>query len=73
MVRKADLIKICEKCPDCAFLCFTNAAIIDEAFCQDMLRVANFIPAISAESTEETTDERRGKGTYAKIMQPWSS
>ncbi len=68
MVRKADLIKICEKYPDCAFICFTNATLIDEAFCEDMLRVANFIPAISAEGTEKTTDERRGKGTYAKIM-----
>lgn len=68
MVRKADLIKICEKYPDCIFLCFTNATLIDEAFCDEMIRVANFVPAISAEGTEATTDERRGKGTYAKIM-----
>ena len=27
----ADLIRICEKHPDCAFLCFTNATLIDEA------------------------------------------
>ncbi|MDM8274096.1 hypothetical protein [Enorma phocaeensis] len=32
-----------------------------------MARVANFVPAISAEGTETTTDARRGKGTYAKI------
>lgn len=68
MVRKRDLIRICEKYPDCAFLCFTNATLIDEEFCEDMIRVANFIPAISAEGTEATTDARRGKGTYAKIM-----
>lgn len=68
LVRKADLIRICENYPDCAFLCFTNATLIDDAFCQDMVRVANFVPAISAEGTEATTDARRGKGTYAKIM-----
>lgn len=67
LVRKDDLIRICERYPDCAFLCFTNATLIDEAFCQDMIRVANFVPAISAEGNEHTTDERRGDGTYAKI------
>ena len=67
LVRKDDLIRICEKYPDCAFLCFTNATLIDEAFCQDMIRVANFVPAISAEGNEHTTDARRGDGTYAKI------
>ncbi len=67
LVRKADLIKICERHPDCAFLCFTNSTLIDEAFCQDMIRVGNFVPAISAEGNEHTTDARRGEGTYAKI------
>ncbi len=67
LVRKADLIRICEKHPDCAFLCFTNATLIDEAFCQDMIRVGNFVPAISAEGNEHTTDARRGEGTYCKI------
>ena len=67
LVRKADLIRICERYPDCAFLCFTNATLIDEAFCQEMIRVANFVPAISAEGNEHTTDARRGEGTYAKI------
>ena len=67
LVRKHDLIKICEKHQDCAFLCFTNSTLIDEAFCDDMIRVANFVPAISAEGNEHTTDARRGEGTYAKI------
>ena len=67
LVRKADLIRVCERYPDCVFLCFTNATLIDEEFCQDMIRVANFVPAISAEGNEHTTDARRGDGTYAKI------
>lgn len=69
LVRKADLIKICEKHPDCMFLCFTNSTLIDEKFCQDIIRVGNFVPAISAEGNEHTTDARRGEGVYFKIEQ----
>ena len=67
LVRKHDLIRLCEKHQDCAFLCFTNATLIDEEFCLDMIRVKNFIPAISAEGDERATDSRRGEGVYEKI------
>ena len=67
LVRKHDLINLCKAHPDCAFLSFTNATLIDEEFVQDMIRVANFVPAISVEGFEEATDARRGKGTYAKV------
>lgn len=68
LVRKADLIRLCEKHDDCVFLCFTNATLIDEKFADEMLRVKNFIPAISLEGDEEATDSRRGKGTYRKVI-----
>ena len=68
LVRKKDLIRLCETHSDCQFLCFTNATLIDEAFANEMLRVKNFIPAISIEGFEEATDGRRGKGTYQKVM-----
>lgn len=68
LVRKKDIIRLCEKHPDCEFLSFTNATLIDEAFCEDMLRVKNFVPAISVEGFEEQTDSRRGKGTYAAVV-----
>lgn len=67
LVRKKDIIRLCEKHNDCVFLCFTNATLIDEQFCEDMLRVGNFVPAISAEGNEETTDFRRGEGVYNRI------
>lgn len=67
LVRKHDLIRLCEAHPDCSFLCFTNATLIDEDFCQDLLRVSNFVPAISAEGSREATDARRGEGTYDKV------
>ena len=69
LVRKADLIKICEKHSDCEFLAFTNGTLIDEAFCKDMLRVKNFVPAISVEGFEERNDSRRGNGVYNKDME----
>jgi len=68
LVRKNDIIKLCEKHSDCYFLSFTNSTLIDQAFCDEMLRVQNFIPAISVEGFEEATDSRRGEGTYKKIM-----
>ena len=68
LVRKADIIRLCESHPDSEFSAFTNGTLIDEAFADEMLRVKNFIPAISAEGFEESTDSRRGNGTYKKIM-----
>lgn len=44
MVRKDDIIKLCEAHPDCAFLAFTNGTLIDEKFADEMLRVKNFVP-----------------------------
>lgn len=68
LVRKQDIIKICEMHPDCEFLSFTNGTLIDEAFCKDMLRVKNFVPAISLEGFEEANDGRRGQGVYKKVQ-----
>lgn len=68
LVRKTDLIRLCEKHDDCVFLSFTNATLIDEKFADEMLRVKNFVPAISLEGNEEATDSRRGKGTYQKVI-----
>ena len=68
LVRKKDIIKLCEKHQDCAFHCFTNGTLIDEEFCKDMLRVGNFIPSISIEGFETENDGRRGDGHFDKVM-----
>ena len=67
MVRKADILRLCEAHPDCQFVAFTNGTLIDEAFADGMLRVKNFMPAISVEGFEEATDSRRGAGTFAQV------
>ena len=68
LVRKDDIIKLCEKHPDCQFTCFTNGTLIDEKFCQEMKRVGNFSVAISLEGFDEVNDLRRGKGVFDKVM-----
>ena len=68
LVRRQDIIRLCEEHDDCMFLAFTNGTLIDEEFANVMLRVKNFIPAISIEGYEGETDDRRGKGTYQSVI-----
>jgi MoaA/NifB/PqqE/SkfB family radical SAM enzyme len=68
LVRKDDLIKLAEKHNDCTFLAFTNGTLVDEVFAKELLRVSNFLLAISIEGYEEETDMRRGEGTYSKAI-----
>lgn len=67
LIRKKDIIRLCEEHNDCMFLSFTNGTLIDEAFADEMLRVKNFIPAISLEGFEKETDSRRGDGTFKAV------
>ena len=68
LVRKKDLIKLCEKHNDCAFLSFTNGTLVDEEFCKEMKRVGNLYLAISLEGFEAVNDLRRGNGVFGKVM-----
>ena len=68
LVSKKDLIRLCEKHNDCAFLAFTNGTLVDEAFCADMKRVGNLYLAISLEGFSEVNDLRRGEGVFGKVM-----
>ena len=68
LVRKADLIKLAEKHQDCFFFAFTNGSLVDDDFCKDMKRVANFVLGFSIEGNEEDTDFRRGKGAYQTVI-----
>lgn len=68
MVRKKDLLTLCKMHPDCEFLAFTNGTLIDDEFCREMLRVKNFVPAISLEGFEVANDGRRGEGVFQKVQ-----
>ena len=68
LIRKDDIIRLCEKHKDVAFHAFTNGTLIDEKFCQDLLRVGNFFVSVSIEGFEESNDGRRGAGHYRKAL-----
>lgn len=67
LVRKKDIIKMCEKHNDCIFLSFTNGTLIDEEFACEMERVGNFVPAISVEGDAKATNGRRGEDVYERL------
>lgn len=69
LVRKKDIIRLCEAHSDCYFFAFTNGTLVDEALCKELLRVGNFALAFSIEGNEEATDMRRGQGTYSKVIE----
>ncbi len=68
LVRKAGIIKLCEKHNECAFHCYTNGTLIDQAFCDEMRRVGNLSLSLSLEGFEEVNDFRRGEGIYKKVL-----
>lgn len=68
LVRREDIIKLCEKHQDCAFHAFTNGTLVDEAFCQEMRRVGNLTLSLSLEGFEEANDGRRGDGIFEKVL-----
>jgi len=69
LVRKKDIIRLCEVHQDCYFFAFTNGTLVDDELCKEMLRVGNFALAFSIEGDEAATDMRRGKGTYRKVIE----
>ena len=67
LVRKKDIIRLCEKHYDCEFHAFTNGTLVDDEFCEEMRRVGNLSLSISLEGFEEVNDMRRGEGVFEEI------
>ena len=68
LLRKDDIIKLCENHPDCVFLSYTNSDLVDQKFCDEMKRVGNITLTISIEGTKDSNDARRGEGSYDHVM-----
>lgn len=62
------LFDVLKKHSDVGFMMYTNGILIDDVMADRMLDVGNVSPAISLEGFKESTDARRGAGTYDKIM-----
>ena len=63
---RPDLLDLFEKHHDMFFQTYTNGTLIDPA---RLSKLGNVFPAISVEGFERETDTRRGRGTYARIME----
>jgi MoaA/NifB/PqqE/SkfB family radical SAM enzyme len=63
------LFKIFEKHNDMYFQIYTNGTLITKEVAEKLAKAGNAAPAISIEGFEKETDQRRGKGTFKKIMQ----
>ncbi|MCK4245137.1 MAG: radical SAM protein [Candidatus Omnitrophica bacterium] len=63
------LMDILAKHDDVYFMAYTNGTLINKERAKQLGRLGNFTPAISVEGFEKETDERRGKGTWKKIME----
>jgi MoaA/NifB/PqqE/SkfB family radical SAM enzyme len=68
LVRKNDIIKLAEKHNSQVFHLFTNGTLVDDEFIGEMKRVGNITMAFSIEGFEQTTDARRGRGVFKKVM-----
>ena len=68
LIRKKDIIRLCEKHKDVAFHAFTNGTLIDEEFCKEMLRVGNFFVSVSVEGFADANDARRGDGHFEHVV-----
>lgn len=68
LIRKKDVLEICENNKDCIFLIFTNATLVDQELCEKMNELGNVTLALSLEGDEDSNDWRRGDGAYATTV-----
>lgn len=68
LVRKKDILRLAEKHNDVELSIYTNSTLIDEEFCEEIVRLGNITFQLSIEGTPETNDERRGEGHYNEVM-----
>ena len=66
---REDLLTLFEKHSDMIFMVYTNGTLIHtKKLASKLANLGNVVPCISVEGYEKDTDERRGAGTYQKII-----
>ena len=75
MYRDGDktILDVYAKFPDMFFMSYTNGTLIDEKMAERFKELGNISPAISVEGYEQNTDDRRGKGTFAKVLKAFEN
>jgi MoaA/NifB/PqqE/SkfB family radical SAM enzyme len=66
-IRK-DLLDLYEKFDDCFFHIYTNGLLITDEVIERIAKLGNVAPMFSVEGGRETTDRRRGKGVYDRVL-----
>ncbi len=69
LIRKDDIITLASENPECTFLIYTNATLVDKKLCDDIKRCGNITLALSIEGDEHSNDSRRGDGTYKTTIE----
>ena len=69
LIRKNDIITLAGENPECTFLIYTNATLVDKRLCDDIKRCGNITLALSIEGDESSNDARRGDGAYKTTME----
>lgn len=67
LLRK-DIIKAAGEVTDMLFPIFTNGTVINEMYLDLFSKHLNLIPILSLEGCQESTDERRGKGVFSRVI-----
>jgi len=65
---KEDLLDIFAAHSDVYFQVYTNGTLIDERVARILSQMGNVLPALSVEGWEKATDDRRGPGSFKKIL-----
>lgn len=67
MMRR-DVIEKAAEVPEILFPIFTNGTMLNDAYTNLLKKHRNLVPVLSIEGRESITDQRRGQGTYEKLM-----
>jgi len=62
------LLNVIERHPQSVFMVFTNGTMINDRMADRIVELGNLCPTISIEGGRESTDARRGEGTYDRVM-----
>ena len=62
------LLDVAERHHQSQFMVFTNGTMINDRVADRIVELGNVSPVISIEGSRESTDARRGEGTYDRIM-----
>lgn len=68
LLRKDDAVNLAHAFPGLLFTLSTNGLLIDEKVADELAGCPNLVPFVSLEGHRVTTDNRRGSGTYNRLI-----